>query len=118
MKKLKKIVLGLIITGLVLFTIFLYNLGQRNDREYPSFKTEPEKNAGTIHDSIPLRDVVVVGNNWDGVITIFDPVSYEVIKKISAMPDREERFEEIYSGLKRRLAAGFIREFIGEHGCI
>jgi len=114
MKRLKKIVLGLIITGLVLFTIYLYNLGQPKDREYPSFETEPEKNAGTIHDSIPLRDVVVVGNNWDGVITIFDPISYEVIKKISAMPDRKERFEEIYSGLKRRLAAGFIREFIGE----
>ena len=30
------------------------------------------------------------------------------------MPDREERFEEIYSGLKRRLASGFIREYIGE----
>ena len=114
MKSLKKIVLGLIIIVLVLFTIYLYALGQRNDRKYPSFETEPEKNAGTIHDSIPLRDVVVVGNNWDGVITIFDPISYEVIKKISAMPDREERFEEIYSGLKRRLASGFIREFIGE----
>jgi len=30
------------------------------------------------------------------------------------MPDREERFEEIYSGLKRRISAGAIRELIGE----
>ena len=30
------------------------------------------------------------------------------------MPDREERFEEIYSGFKRRITAGFIREFIGQ----
>ena len=30
------------------------------------------------------------------------------------MPDREERFKEIYSGLKRSLASGFIREYIGE----
>ena len=110
----KKIILGLLFIGLVFFASYLYNLGQRPYREYPSFPIQPEKNAATVHDSIPLRDVVVTGNNWDGVITIFDPSTYKVIKKISAIPDREERFEEIYSGLKRRLAAGFIREFIGE----
>jgi Uncharacterized conserved protein len=110
----KKIILGLLFIGLAFFASYLYNLGQRPDREYPSFPIQPKKNAATVHDSIPLRDVVVTGNNWDGVITIFDPINYKVIKKISAIPDREERFEEIYSGLKRRLAAGFIREFIGE----
>ena len=110
----KKIILGLLFIGLVFFASYLYNLGQRPDREYPSFPIQAKKNAATVHDSIPLRDVVVTGNNWDGVITIFDPITYKVIKKISAIPDREERFEEIYSGLKRRLAAGFIREFIGE----
>ena len=110
----KKIILGLLFIGLVFFASYLYNLGQRPDREYPSFPIQPEKNAATVNDSIPLRDVVVTGNNWDGVITIFDPNTYKVIKKISAIPDREDRFEEIYSGLKRRLVAGFIREFIGE----
>ncbi|MEM6965037.1 MAG: YncE family protein, partial [Bacteroidota bacterium] len=100
--------------GLAALAVYLYSLGQRPDRTYPSFPIQPEKNAATIPDSIPLRDVVVTGNNWDGVITIFDPNTYQVIKKISAMPDREERFAEIYSGLKRRLAAGFIRDYIGE----
>ncbi len=110
----KKVVLGVLAVGFVFLAFFLYQLGQRPDREYPSFPLSPEKNATSVNDSIPLRDVVVAGNNWDGVITIFDPTTYEIIKKISAMPDREERFEEIYSGFKRRLAAGFIREFIGE----
>ncbi|MDW3196889.1 MAG: PQQ-binding-like beta-propeller repeat protein [Cytophagales bacterium] len=110
----KKIILGLLLVGFISLTFFLYNLGQRPDRSYPSFPIEPEKNASIVHDSIPLRDVVVTGNNWDGVITIFDPNTYQIIKKISALPDREERFEEIYSGFKRRLAAGFIRDFIGE----
>ncbi len=110
----KKIILGLLFIGLVFLGSYLFNLGQRPEREYPSFPIQPEKNAATVHDSIPLRDVVVTGNNWDGVITIFDPSTYKVIKKISAIPDREERFEEIYSGLMRRLGAGFIREFIGE----
>ena len=110
----KKIVFGLLLVGSVALAVFLYNLGQRPDRTYPSFPLQPENNATTVADSIPLRDVVVTGNNWDGVITIFDPDTYQIIKKISALPDREERFEEIYSGFKRRLAAGFIREFIGE----
>lgn len=110
----KKIILGLLLIGFVSLAIFLYNLGQRPDRDYPSFPIQPEKNASIVHDSIPLRDVVVTGNNWDGVITIFDPNTYQIIRKISALPDREERFAEIYSGFKRRLAAGFIRDFIGE----
>lgn len=110
----KKILGGIIALGLIVLSVFLYNLGQRPDREYPSFPLNPENNASTVHDSIPLRDVVVTGNNWDGVITIFDPNTLEIIKKISAMPDREERFTDIYSGFKRRLASGFIRDYIGE----
>ena len=110
----KKIILTILLTGLSLLGIYLYNLGHRPEREYPSFALHPEKKAATVHDSIPLQDVVLAGNNWDGVITIFDPTTFKIIKKVSAMPDREERFEEIYSGLKRSLASGFIREYIGE----
>ena len=110
----KKTTLSVLLIGLIILGTFLYNLGKRPEREYPSFPLNLEQNAATVHDSIPLRDVVVAGNNWDGVITIFDPSTFEIIKKISAMPDREERFEEIYSGIKRRLAAGVIREVIGE----
>ena len=100
----KKIILGTLLIGLTLLGIYLYNLGHRPEREYPSFALHPEKKAATVHDSIPLQDVVLVGNNWDGVITIFDPKTFKIIKKVSAMPDRDERFEEIYSGLKRSLA--------------
>lgn len=110
----KKIILGILLIGLVLLGSHLYKLGQRPDREYPSFPLNPDNHAAKVPDSIPLRDVVVAGNNWDGVLTIFDPNTYQIIKKISAMPDREERFSEIYSGVKRRLASGFIREYIGE----
>ncbi len=110
----KKIIAGTLLTGFLLLGIYLYNLGQRPDRAYPSFPLYPEKNAATVHDSIPLQDVVLAGNNWDGVITIFDPTTFKIIKKVSAMPDREERFEEIYSGLKRSLFSGFIREYVGE----
>ena len=55
----KKTILGALLTGLILFGIYLNNLGQRPDREYPSFTLHPEKNAATVHDSIPLQDVVL-----------------------------------------------------------
>tara|TARA_B100001287_G_scaffold9437_1_gene7298 strand:+ start:13518 stop:14801 length:1284 start_codon:yes stop_codon:yes gene_type:complete len=111
---LKKIIFGIIFIGLVFLVVYLLKLSQPIQREYPSFPIYPKTNAISVSDSTFLRDVVVVGNNWDGVITIFDPNSYKVLKKISAIPDQKERFKEIYSGFKRRLASGFIREFIGE----
>ena len=110
----KKFILGFLLIGIGFIVVFVYNLAQRPVRTYPTFPINPSANAAAVDDSIPLRDVVVVGNNWDGVITIFDPNTFQIIKKISAIPDREERFEEIYSGLKRSISAGFIREFIGE----
>ena len=110
----RKFILGLLLIGMGFIVVYVYNLGQRPVRTYPTFPINLAANAASVDDSIPLRDVVVVGNNWDGVITIFDPDNFQIIKKISAIPDREERFEEIYSGLKRSISAGFIREFIGE----
>ena len=110
----RKFILGLLLIGMGFIVVYVYNLGQRPVRTYPTFPINLAANAASVDDSIPLRDVVVVGNNWDGVITIFDPNNFQIIKKISAIPDREERFEEIYSGLKRSISAGFIREFIGE----
>lgn len=110
----RKLILGLVFVGLVLLGRHLYTLGKKPDRTYPTFTIHPENNATTVSDSIPLKDVIVVGNNWDGVITILDPSTYQIIKKLSAMPDKEARFNEIYSGLKRRIASGFIRDYIGE----
>ena len=110
----RKFILGLLLIGMGFIVVYVYNLGQRPVRTYPTFPINSAANAASVDDSIPLRDVVVVGNNWDGVIIIFDPNTFQIIKKISAIPDREERFEEIYSGLKRSISAGFIREFIGE----
>jgi YVTN family beta-propeller protein len=66
-------------------------------------------------DTVPLRDVVVVGNNWDGTADIFDPKTFQVIKRLNIVPDREERLEEIAnSSLKRRLLYRLIRWRVGE----
>lgn len=71
-------------------------------------------NVAYATDEIKLRDVIVVGNNWDGTIDIYDPHTFTRIKKLNAVPDKEERLDEIYSGVIRRIKSTFIREVIGE----
>jgi len=62
-----------------------------------------------------LRDVVVVGSNWDGTAEIFDPHTFEVLKRIDIVPDRAQRLEEIANaGWVRRLMFRVIRSVIGE----
>lgn len=62
-----------------------------------------------------LRDIVIVGSNWDGTAEIFDPHTFETIKTINIVPDRDERMAEIEnSSLYRRLAFQFVRAVPGE----
>ncbi|MFT4775948.1 MAG: DNA-binding beta-propeller fold protein YncE [Oleispira sp.] len=61
-----------------------------------------------------FRDIIVVGNNWDGTIDIYDPHTYQRIKKLNAVPDKAERLEELTSSIKRRVVSTFIKEVIGE----
>lgn len=62
-----------------------------------------------------LRDIVIVGSNWDGTAEIFDPHTFETIKTINIVPDRDERMAEIENGsLWRRLAFQFVRHVPGE----
>ena len=70
--------------------------------------------AASAQDPV-LRDVVVVGSNWDGTAEIFDPHTFKALKRIDVAPDREERLAEIASsGLKRRVIAWFVKNVIGE----
>jgi len=62
-----------------------------------------------------LRDVVVVGSNWDGTAEIFDPQTFKVLKRIDLVPDRQERMAEIANaGIVRRISYRLIRSIIGE----
>lgn len=69
-------------------------------------------NAGTANPD--LRDVIVVGNNWDGTIDLYDPHTFEHIRKLNAVPDKAERMEELSSSFKRKIFATLIKEVIGE----
>ncbi|MEO1084586.1 MAG: hypothetical protein AAFY88_10105, partial [Acidobacteriota bacterium] len=61
-----------------------------------------------------LRDVVVVGNNWDGTADAFDPDTFEVVKRFDVVPDFDERMDEVNSSRIRRLFFRVIRNVIGE----
>jgi DNA-binding beta-propeller fold protein YncE len=62
-----------------------------------------------------LRDVVLVGSNWDGTAQAFDPQTFQLLKKFDIAPDRAERIAEIEeSGFKRRLMYKLIQWRVGE----
>ena len=71
--------------------------------------------AAASAQEVALRDVVVVGNNWDGTADVFDPATFKVIKRLNIVPDREERIREIEAaGLVRRTYFRLIRWRVGE----
>jgi len=62
-----------------------------------------------------LRDVVLVGSNWDGTAEVFDPHTFKVLKRIDIVPDRAERLAAIADeGLVRRGLFYGIRHLIGQ----
>lgn len=61
-----------------------------------------------------LRDVLLVGNNWDGTADIIDVSDYSRIRRINVVPDRAERMAEINSNPIRWTVFQFIRSQIGE----
>jgi YVTN family beta-propeller protein len=61
-----------------------------------------------------LRDVLVVGNNWEGTADVVDPHTFEPLTRIDIVPDLEERRAEI---LADPAAAGYfvaINLLVGE----
>ena len=63
----------------------------------------------------PLRDVVLVGSNWDGTAEVFDPHTFKVLARIDIVPDRAERMKEIEAaGIRRRATFHLVRAIIGE----
>ena len=61
-----------------------------------------------------LTDVIVIGNNWDGTIDIYDPHTFTRLKKLNAVPDKEQRLKELSGSLKRLVTSTFIKYVPGE----
>jgi YVTN family beta-propeller protein len=62
----------------------------------------------------PTRDVLYVGNNWDGTADVVDPNTFQVLSRINIIPDIDERMAEIQSDPERLGYFLAIRELVGE----
>ena len=61
-----------------------------------------------------VRDVLYVGNNWDGTAHVVDAKTFEVLDRFNIVPDLEERLQEINaSPVDLPLFLG-VRTFVGE----
>ena len=60
------------------------------------------------------RDVLYVGNNWDGTADVVDPHTFQVLARINIIPDIAERMAEIQSNPERLAYYLAIRQLVGE----
>jgi hypothetical protein len=60
------------------------------------------------------RQVMFVGNNWDGTADIVDARSFTRLARINTIPDKEERLAEIQRDPERQAFFLAIRQLVGE----
>jgi WD40 repeat protein len=60
------------------------------------------------------RQVMFVGNNWDGTADIVDARTFKPLARIDTIPDKDERLQEIYANPVRLAFFLAIRQFVGE----
>lgn len=98
--------------GLLLLVLCVFLVLSRQD---DSVRPEAELSAvGPTTGPTVLRDVIVVGNNWDGTADVFDAETFRHLKRFDIVPDFEERMAEVNDGRIRRLFFRVIRNLIGE----
>jgi YVTN family beta-propeller protein len=62
----------------------------------------------------PMREVLLVGNNWEGTADVIDVQNYTRLRRINVIPDRDERMAAIKRNPIRWTAYHFIRSQVGE----
>lgn len=60
------------------------------------------------------RNVIFVGNNWEGMIDVIDATSYSHIGRINGIPDKAQRMAEIRANFIHFIFFYGIRYFVGE----
>jgi hypothetical protein len=104
-----------IVSALLIFALLILIIFGTLSSEDTSTRPQADLSAvGPTTGETVLKDVVVVGNNWDGTADAFDPVTFERLKRFDIVPDFEERMAEINSSRVRRVFFRVIRKLIGE----
>jgi YVTN family beta-propeller protein len=73
-----------------------------------------DRAAGAEAPAPAMRDVLLVGNNWEGTADVIDVRTLRAVRRINIIPDRAERMAEINSDPLRWAAYQFIKAQIGE----
>ncbi len=60
------------------------------------------------------RDILTVGNNWDGTADLVDPVTFKRLVRLNIVPDKDERLAEIAADPAAQGYFLAIRELVGE----
>jgi hypothetical protein len=60
------------------------------------------------------RQVMFVGNNWEGTADVIDAATFERLGRINVIPDKEERLREIHASPDKLAFFLLIRQFVGE----
>ena len=60
------------------------------------------------------RDVLYVGNNWDGTADVVDPQRFERVARLNIIPDKDERLAEIAMDPASQGYFLGIRQLVGE----
>ena len=74
----------------------------------------PTARASLSSSAEQQRDVMYVGNNWDGTADVVDAHTYQKIKRIDIIPDKDERMAEIQSNPDKLGYYLAIQQEIGE----
>ncbi|MEO0368759.1 MAG: serine/threonine protein kinase [Pseudomonadota bacterium] len=117
-----KIIRRLLITLIALFAIFFLALQvlainaldklieQAEDQPSPSVLWH----TNTDVDATEPIEVIFVGNNWQGTVTVIALNGYRKLGVMDAIPDKLERFKEIRSSFMGRVWFYAIRNSVGE----
>ncbi len=60
------------------------------------------------------RDVMFVGNNWEGTATVVDARTYEPLRTVDMVPDKDERMREILASPDKLAFYLAIQQGVGE----
>src|SRR5215211_3515873 len=60
------------------------------------------------------RDVLYVGNNWDGTADVIDPTTFARLTRLNIIPDKDARMAEIMANPDRLAYFLAIRQLVGE----
>ena len=69
---------------------------------------------GVAAPAAAARDVLYVGNNWDGTADVIDPFSFQRLARMNIVPDKEERMAEIMANPDHQAYFLGIRQLVGE----